>query len=206
MAARGEWRSTRKVCVSGVHSTLLGVDVLKILQEAGGTLHIWSTIENRPFILLEFTRTPEQFHQCLAIEPTLVTCRQRLEAAGHSTELDSWAKVFLHPEHWLPVLDYFEKCVHHPCRLSDLRSRHVVTDERHCKAVLSATDGLKKKFQVKIKSKTFFRVDVPITPAWVSILPELSWETMLSPPPDAWETMELDLQSGSPAKIRWRHN
>ena len=178
-----------------------------LATEEFNTLHIWSTMENRPFILLEFTRTPEQFQQCLEIEPTLATCRRLLEAAGHSTEsLDTRAKVFLHPEHWLPVLDYFEKCVHHPCRLSDLKARHVVTDERHCKAVLSATDGLKKKLRVKIKSKTFFRVDVPLTPTWVSSLPELSWETMLSPPPDAWETMELDFQSGSPAKIRWRHN
>ena len=167
------------------------------------TLQCWSTMENRQFFLLEFKRSPEAWRLCLANDPTSAACRRCLEAVGHSTDSDTKAKVFLHPDHRSPVLDYLEKGAHSPCRPSDLQVRHVITDERHCKAVLSAVDGLRSKDNVRVKSKPSFCVDVPCKPAWVSLQPELPWQTMPQPP-KACETMEFDFQAGSPAEIRWR--
>ena len=166
-------------------------------------LFFWSTMENRQFFLFEFNRSPEPYRLCLANEQTLAACRRCLEAVGHSTDSDTKAKVFLHPDHRSPVLDYLEKDAHSPCRPSDLQVRHVITDERHCKAVLSAVDGLRGTDNVKVKSKASFCVDVPCKPAWVSLQSELPWQTMPQPP-KAWETMEFDFQAGSPAEIRWR--
>ena len=56
-------------------------------------------MEKRQCFLLEFKRTPEEYRQCHTNEPTLAACRRCLYAAGYNTQLDTRAKVFLHPDH-----------------------------------------------------------------------------------------------------------
>ena len=165
-------------------------------------LFFWSTMENRQFFLFEFIRSPEPYRLCLANEQTLAACQQCLEDAGYKTQLDTKAKVFLHPEHWPPVLDYLRKGAHSLCRPDDLQVRHVITDEKHRKALLSALDALPKRYNIKVKDEESFCVDVPCKPACVSLQPELPLETMPQQP-KAWKTLECDFQPGSPAEIQW---
>ena len=148
-------------------------------------LFFWSTMENRQFFLFEFNRSPERYRLCLANEQTLAACQQCLKDAGYKTQLDTKAKVFLHPEHWPPVLDYLRKCAHSLCRPDDLKVRHVITDEKHRQVLLSALDALPKRLNIKVKREESFCVDVPCKP------------------PTAWTTLEVDFQPGSPAEVQW---
>ena len=161
-----------------------------------------STMENRQFFLLEFKRSPEAYRLCLANEPTLAACRRCLYAAGYNTQLDTRAKVFLHPDHWPSVLDYLAKGVHSLRRPNDLQFRHVITDEEHCKALLSALAALPRSENINVKEQASFCVDVPCKPACESLQPELPWETMPQLP-KAWMILECDFQPGSPAEIQW---
>ena len=168
------------------------------------THHFGSTMENRQFFLLTFKRTPELYRLCLANEPTLAACQQCLVAAGYNTQSDTKAKVFLHPDHWPPVLDYLRKGAHSLCRPDDLQVRHVITDEKHRKALLSALDALPNRYNIKVKDEESFcfSVDVPCKPACESLQPELPWDTMPQPP-KAWKTLEVDFHPGLPAEIQW---
>ena len=157
-------------------------------------------MEKRQCFLLEFKRTPEAYRQCLANEPTLAACRRCLEVAGYNTQLDTKAKVFLAPDLWPPVLDYLRKGAHSLCRPDDLQFRHVITDEKHRFLVFSCLSGLSSHLNIKVKHEESFFVDVPGKLAPVSLQPD-PWETV--PQPQAWKTLEIDFQPGSPAEIQW---
>jgi len=166
------------------------------------TRHFGSTMVSRQFFLLAFKRSPKPYRLCLENSPTLTACQRCLVEAGYNTESDTRAKVFLHPDHWPLVLDYLRKGAHSLCRPDDLQVRHVITDEEHRKALLSALDALPRSLNIKVKDAESFCVDVPCKPACVSLQPELPWETMPQPP-KAWKTLECDFQPGSPAEIQW---
>ena len=161
-------------------------------------------MEKRQCFLLEFKRSPETYRQCLANEPTLAAAVRCLEDAGYNTQLDTNAKVFLAPDLWPPVLDYLRKGAHSLGRPDDLQVRHVITDEKHHKALLSALDALPHRYQIKVKDEESFcfSVEFPCKPACVSLQPELPWDTMPQPP-KAWKISEVDFRPGSPAEIQW---
>ena len=161
-------------------------------------------MEKRQCFLLEFKRTPEEYRQCHTNEPTLAACRRCLEKAGYNTQLYTKAKVFLAPDLWPPVLDYLRKGAHSLGRPDDLQVRHVITDEKHHKALLSALDALPHRYQIKVKDEESFcfSVEFPCKPACVSLQPELPWDTMPQPP-KAWKISEVDFRPGSPAEIQW---
>ena len=160
-------------------------------------------MEKRQCFVLEFKRSPEEYKQCLANEPALAACRQSLKTAGYNTDLDTKAKVFLAPDLWPPVLDFLRNGAHPFCRPDDLQFRHVITDEKHRFFLLSALSELSSNLNIKVKREESFFVDVPGKLALVSLqpMPIDPWETV--PQPQAWNTLEIDFQPGSPAEIQW---
>ena len=159
-------------------------------------------MEKRQCFLLEFKRTPEEFRQCHTNEPALAACRRCLEKAGYNTQLHTKAKVFVAPDLWPPVLDFLRRGAS-LCRPDDLQFRHVITDEKHRFLVFSCLSALSNHLNIKVKREESFFVDVPGKLALVSLqpMPIDPWETV--PQPQAWNTLEIDFQPGSPAEIQW---
>ena len=54
-------------------------------------------------ILLKLSRRPKVLREVLLQAPELAQCREAMEERGFAVELDSGAKVFVRPEHYVPV-------------------------------------------------------------------------------------------------------
>lgn len=114
-----------------------------------------SDIHRIRVMLVEYRRSPEEFRHCFLNEPQLHICQQNLEAAGHSTELQSGAKMFLEPEHVprtlahlrAPGVTLMPGASH--VFLHDLRARHVIVGEMYYDAVIRAVNALRRSLNCK---------------------------------------------------------
>jgi hypothetical protein len=166
------------------------------------------SLQRRRFMILEFTRSPFVWLNCLQTTPELASCRHRLEAVGHTAVLDKLlVKVFVSAEDLLPILAYLDRNATFGSTLSKLRPRHIITDERHYAFILSAVESLQKRHHVKqSKNPTSFDIDVPVA----EIRDDLQFihVDMIEMPPwriPAYETLPFDLQVAEPAKLQWHY-
>jgi len=71
-----------------------------------------------PVYLLEFARSPKQFYTALMDGPDLQPCRHALELERYSPLLHNGAKIFVHPEQYMDVLNAVKSL--------NLKARHVI--------------------------------------------------------------------------------
>jgi hypothetical protein len=74
-------------------------------QLSDALLRSRSTDHEPKVVLLSFSRSPRSYRNILLASPALATWRQRLSDCGYAVELESGAKIFVHPEHYEAVLE-----------------------------------------------------------------------------------------------------
>jgi hypothetical protein len=163
------------VCVTPLCDTILdqgfkvainASDVKRVADE--GDIAMNST-EPRRFLetlitIIEFRRTPVEFREALLQHSLLAECRLQLSAAGHSTELDTGAKVFVESRHVLPTLEHLRSqgvlLNGSLTLLSDFKPRHVIVSETYISAVRVVLDALPKRLNINEKYICFFKVSL----------------------------------------------
>lgn len=97
--------------------------------------------------LLEYSRSPQSFRNCLLKCPSLEQCRKALRDHGFDTELPSGAKLFVLPEHVELVMQ----------TLADegweLKPRHIIVSDEFEDAVVRAIESLRSSERVKQKCR-----------------------------------------------------
>ncbi len=95
--------------------------------------------------VIEFSRHPQEFYNALARGASLKECRQALEKENHDWELQSGAKVFVHPHQYQETLNLI--------RGMNLRKQHVVAAESMLWNVMLSIHTLRSRLQVRPKSR-----------------------------------------------------
>mmetsp|Transcript_15380 Transcript_15380/g.24536 ORF Transcript_15380/g.24536 Transcript_15380/m.24536 type:complete len:682 (+) Transcript_15380:105-2150(+) len=97
------------------------------------------------FVVLEFGRDPELFHEVLLEAEELSDCREHLRQNGFQVQLNNGTKIFVRPERY-----------GHACEAANekkLHSGHVLLDAHFEDAVMKAISSLPSKLQVRLKSR-----------------------------------------------------
>ena len=99
-------------------------------------------------LILEYARSPHSFRHCLLTTPRLAECRQALLANGHTTELTSGAKMFVHPCQVDSVLGHVAS-LHF-----DLKPRHVIVSADLASDLEAAVrEGTRSRDRVVVKGR-----------------------------------------------------
>jgi len=99
--------------------------------------------------LLEYSRSPKSFRDCLLCSLSLEPCRKALKLSGFDVELASGAKMFLHPWQVKSVLQALSSV--------DLKPRHVIAHADFESAIEHALKSLRSQERVKEKSRMALR-------------------------------------------------
>jgi hypothetical protein len=130
--------------------------------------------EARPvsFYLLEFSRTPVEFHNALLEAPEMVQCRLDLEANGFRGEAGDprvlgRAKVFVPPELYKTVVDATAQVELQPGQLlrQNLMPRHVIAAGRYVEIVESVVKALPGKLSIGQRSRLSIEVESSAAPS-----------------------------------------
>merc|ERR1711862_168172 len=97
--------------------------------------------------VLEFSRSPQSFRDCLLHCPALEECREALSTNGFSSELPAGAKLFVRPQQVKPVMQALSS------EGWNLKPRHVIVNDEFEDVVVKAVASLRSSDRVKQKSR-----------------------------------------------------
>ena len=109
-------------------------------------------------MLIEYSRSDAEFETCLATEPSLRACLDKLHRAGHSVFREATdPKLYVEPDFVRPIIDKLTKegVLLNGVRVlwQGLKCRHVIASEAYYPVVQSAIANLRKKCKVRVKSE-----------------------------------------------------
>ena len=109
-------------------------------------------------MLIEYSRSDAEFETCLATEPSLRACLDKLHRAGHSVFREATdPKLYVEPDFVRPIIDRLTKegVLLNGVRVlwQGLKCRHVIASEAYYPVVQSAIANLRKKCKVRVKSE-----------------------------------------------------
>ena len=107
-------------------------------------------------MLIEYSRSDAEFETCLATEPSLRACLDKLHRAGHSVFREATdPKLYVEPDFVRPIIDRLTKegVLLNGVRVlwQGLKCRHVIASEAYYPVVQSAIANLRKKCKVRVK-------------------------------------------------------
>ena len=107
-------------------------------------------------MLIEYSRSDAEFETCLATEPSLRACLDKLHRAGHSVFREATdPKLYVEPDFVRPIIDKLTKegVLLNGVRVlwQGLKCRHVIASEAYYPVVQSAIANLRKKCKVRVK-------------------------------------------------------
>ena len=111
-------------------------------------------------MLIEYSRSDAEFETCLATEPSLRACLDKLHRAGHSVFREATdPKLYVEPDFVRPIIDRLTKegVLLNGVRVlwQGLKCRHVIASEAYYPVVQSAIANLRKKCQARVKREVF---------------------------------------------------
>ena len=114
-------------------------------------------------MLIEYSRSDAEFETCLATEPSLRACLDKLHRAGHSVFREATdPKLYVEPDFVKPIIVKLTKegVLLNGVRVlwQGLKCRHVIVSEAYYPVVQSAIANLRKKCKVRVKCKA--RIDL----------------------------------------------
>ena len=115
------------------------------------------------FMLIEYSRSDAEFETCLATEPSLRACLDKLHRAGHSVFREATdPKLYVEPDFVKPIIVKLTKegVLLNGVRVlwQGLKCRHVIVSEAYYPVVQSAIANLRKKCKVRVKCEA--RIDL----------------------------------------------
>ena len=111
-------------------------------------------------MLIEYSRSDAEFETCLATEPSLRACLDKLHRAGHSVFREATdPKLYVEPDFVRPIIDRLTKegVLLNGVRVlwQGLKCRHVIASEAYYPVVQSAIANLRKKCKARVKREGF---------------------------------------------------
>ena len=113
--------------------------------------------------LIEYSRSDAEFETCLATEPFLQACLDKLHRVGHSVFREATdPKLYVEPDLVRPIIDKLTKegVLLHGVRVfwQGLKCRHVIASEAYYSTVQSTVAKLRKKCKARVRCEV--RIDL----------------------------------------------
>ena len=111
-------------------------------------------------MLIEYSRSDAEFETCLATEPSLRACLDKLHRAGHSVFREATdPKLYVEPDFVKPIIVKLTKegVLLNGVRVlwQGLKCRHVIVSDAYYPVVQSAIANLRKKCKARVKREIF---------------------------------------------------